>query len=237
MTSTCRPGSAGDVDYQLNLACAVRMTEIDFGNEGPRRDTPPGDERPPSRWPEGQSPPLHRSGRRTEADGHRCRSGRRRRSKGNPRRYQAPVRPVPRPVPLRMQGNSRPKRKLQRSASVARKAAQPCRERQLRPHVPRGPSRQKTSLLFRRQLFDPFQVQLDTCCERPLHLIKRVAERRDVEVNAYRLPPPAGPVGVAAQREAHAGFREFRSHGHAIRCRHCTKYALGVPAPVAPGVG
>lgn len=198
-------------------------------DEGPRGHTASGTEwlsiRPATRQP----PSLqgHRQGTNPGGGG----SGSRRRGcpEGNVGLDQAPVRLAGASLPLGMRRNTGLEGELQGLTRIVAQPGQPGERRQLRPQIPRRSAAQQESAILGRRIGHAFEKQLDAGNEGCLHFIEAGSERRDVEVDANRLPCIAIPIGVTLEGEDHFGVRTRGSVDATVGCDQCLRPSFHLP--------
>ena len=198
-------------------------------DEGPRGHTAPGTERlsirPATRQP--SSLQGNRQGTNPGGGGSGSRRG------GCPERNvgldQAPVRPARASLPLGMRRNAGLEGELQGMTCIVTQLGQPSEGRQLRPQMPWRSAAQQESAVFGRRIGHAFKKQLDARDEGCLHFIEAGGERRDVEVDADRLPCIAIPIGVALKGEDQFGVRTRRSVDATVECDQCLRPPFHLP--------
>lgn len=121
---------------------------------------------------------------------------------------------------------------LQGMTCIVAQPGRPDERCQLRPQMPWRSSAQQQSAVFGRCFGHALEKQLDAGDEGCLHFIEAGGERRDVEVDANRLPCIAIPIGVTLEGEDHVGVRTRGSTDATVerdQCLHPSFHLPGTP--------
>lgn len=121
------------------------------------------------------------------------------------------------------------KGELQGLTRIVAQPGQPGERCQLRPQMPRRSAAQQESAVFGRCFGHAFKKQIDAGDEGCLHFIEAGGERRNVEVDANRLPSIAIPIGITLEGEDHVGVRTRGSVDATVECDQCLRPSFHLP--------